>query len=288
MGLGASNPKTKPSTVAEHKQPAPAMTSLLNHFNKIGVVIALVVMTTFDATAQDDPNADARADMERGAQEQDKGVGAPTQLTPNMNIVPGGQVAPPETPVAPPQAQPQPQMRGPRADGARRPEIDDRNRAPRRDGINRHPREPRYNPPRRDDVDRNPRPPRYRPPPVIVRPYYPPPVYVPRYDPPPWVGPVPARVIWDPFPRELYDSLSYGVRTTHERAFIAALSNNIGITQTWRAGQLRGEIAVIDEGFYGSSFCRDVVQTIRTPWFRRTVDGRVCLRRGQAWRLVTY
>ncbi len=183
-----------------------------------------------------------------------------------------------------------------RPDDSRRPEIEDRSRSPRRDEINRHPREPRYDQPRRDDVERDRKRHHYRPPPVIIRPYFPPPVYLPPpvYAPPyyeaprPWVGPVPAAVIWDLFPRDLYDSLSYVVRTTHERVFVAALTSEIGVTQSWRSRQLRGEITVIDEGFYGSSFCRDVVQTIRTPWFKRTADGRVCLRRGQAWRLVTY
>lgn len=284
------------------------MTAPLTRLTAIGSVLAALALSSVSAWAQDDPNVDGRAEMERRVQEQSSG-GAPTQLTPNMGIMPGENVPLTPPPLAQPSAQappqPPPQMRGPRTDDARQPEIDDRRGSPRRDEINRHPREPRYDQPRRDDEDRQ-RPPRYRPPPVVIRPYYPPPVYLPppvivrpyyppppfyepRFDPPPpWVGPVPASVIWDLFPRELYDSLSYGVRNTHERAFIAALSSEIGVSQTWRAGQLRGEITVIDEGFYGSSFCRDVVQTIRTPWFQRTADGRVCLRRGQAWRLVAY
>jgi hypothetical protein len=264
------------------------------------LIIFVVTWAPLAALAQDDPNADARAQLEQRQQEQSATpVEQPQNLTPNMGIVPGGDFSPPThqptvpqpIPMPPPDRTPQNFGGG---DGGYR-----NNRGPRvREETYRNPDLNYRDRKRREDYDRHPRP-RYRPPPVIVRPYYPPPVIVrpyipppvyapPYYAPQPWVGPVPAAVVWNLFPPNLYEALSREGRLRHERAFIAALSSDILITQTWRSGNWRGEVTTIDENFYGSSLCRDVVQTIRGPWVERTVDGRVCLKRGQAWRLVSY
>ena len=104
-----------PAAKLSHARPATrniprAMPALVPYLSKISTVIALFAMTAFDAVAQDAPNADARADMERRVEEQNNGGrDPPPGLTPNMGIVPGENV--PLT--APPQDQAPPQTRGP-------------------------------------------------------------------------------------------------------------------------------------------------------------------------------
>jgi|GEM_PF-6065606 len=242
--------------------------------------LILGVLGAGPALAQDDPNDAARAELESRQSRS---------LSPNMGIepyVPGTQRYVPRT-----------------------QETNDSNHIERRrreEETFRNPRPPRYGRDRDDDRDRKRK---YRPPTVIVRPYYPPPIYVqppvivrpyipppvyarpyvpPRWSGPSWSGPVHADVVWSTFPTSLYDSLPWRARDEHERAFIAALNAGVGQTLRWREAGARGEITVIDELYVGSSFCRDVVQTIDTGWVSRTTDGRVCIRPGQAWRLVAY
>jgi surface antigen len=255
----------------------------------------LAMLGASSGAAQDDPNDAARAEMEL-RQQQNMGGGS-LGVTPNMGIVAVPTPAPtPERDIQ----QHAPEVRAPQSvDAFNDPNHDARRR---REETFRNPRPPRYD----DDHDHNPRPKKHRPPPVIVRPYYPPPIYVqpppvivrPYVPPPyyvqpyapplPWSGPVHADVVWGVFPADVYGSLHWRARDEHERAFIAALNAPVGETIRWREAGARGEITVIDERYFGSSFCRDVVQTIRLPWTTRTADGRVCIRPGQAWRLVAY
>ncbi len=265
----------------------------------IFAVLSVFSLAPLSAWSQDIPEAEMRAAMEQRIQEQNNAAPPPEPprgLAPNMGVVPGNNFTKPDPQPTLPGPIPQSpsqggaeQFRG----GRGRPAPQETFRNPDLNYRDRRPRD------HDDDHDHRPR---YRPPPVIVRPYYPPPVYIepprvyvpppvyaqPYIPPQPWSGPVPRAVIWDQFPSSLFDELPQGVRITHERAFIDALSSAVGFTQSWRVGQLRGEITVIDDGYYGSSFCRDVVQTIRAPWFTRTADGRVCLKQGKAWRLVSY
>ena len=300
------------------------MSTKTNLLARFGILAAALGVIPAGAFAQDDPNAAERAQME--TQQQGgrpggltpsmgivPGAGFPTNSGPanSPRMTPPVDPGPDPTSAAPEHNNDS--FRGGRGTGGgNRGGYDGGNRGGNRGGNgvdnNRGPRDEtfrnpdlnyRNRPPRWEEHDHNPRP-FYRPPPVIVRPYYQPPIIVRPYYAPPvfeqpyyapprqWGGPVPGNVVWDLFPGDVYTSLTINARLEHERAFVAALSSGVGQTQAWRWGNMRGDVTVIDESYFGSSYCRDVVQTIRTPWFGRTVDGRVCIRPGQAWRLVSY
>lgn len=248
-----------------------------------GVFVGLALLPAA-AAGQDDANAEARAAMELRQQQQEmqaQGGGA-APLTGTLGVVPGGTLDPP--PADDPALTDQGGRRigernphGPREEVYRNPDLDYRNRPPRRDD--------RWRPPRHVH-----RPPVYPPPVVIVRPppiYYPPPVYDP-WPPRHLAGPVPGVVVWSLFPPFVVDRLSPSARLSHERAFIAALSAPVGVTQSWRWNGVRGDVTVIGEYYDGIVWCRDFVQTIRAPGVARTVDGRACISPGQSWRLVAY
>jgi hypothetical protein len=288
-------------------------------FRMLPAIVGLMALPTV-ALAQAEPDAAAMAEHASRMQLEQQQIDPPAQapvdqmptaqppggLAPTIDIVPGGQTSPTTMPSPSPEAggngrgprggTDMSDRRGPRDDINRQPDPRYRDRAPRYDDDrDRHPRDRRYRPPSVIVRPYYPPPVIVTPPPVIVRPYNPPPVYVPpphyapRYVPPPvWAGTVPGSVVWSLFPDRVYDSLPGSARLIHERAYVAALSGPLGLTQSWRLGSGRGEVTVIDELYVGSSFCRDVVQTIRFPGFGRTVDGRVCLRPGQSWRLVAY
>lgn len=130
----------------------------------------------------------------------------------------------------------------------------------------------------------------YRPPVVIIRPYTPfydygiPPYDVYRR----WWGPVTGEVIWDPFDDDVYDALPARAREAHERAFSEALAEGDGGWERWRMGGASGEVRIVDSHFYGRAYCLDFVESIAGPGWRRTVDGRACIRPGRAWELVAY
>lgn len=306
---------------------------------RIGAVVATLggfqigLLPTF-VWAQDD--AAARAELEQRAQDQrnqeqpappvpnppmrlipeaPSSAAPPATLTPNMDIVPGGNVENPVAPESPPRSRRpgdsgendarDPDAREQNRDGQNNsgPDNGGLNKNSPRDEIYRHPnlnyRDKTRPPKRRPDY----RPPRPRPPTIVVRPYYydPPPVIVRPYvpprpprpfydDPPPpvWAGPLSEDVVWARFEESVYDALPWEAREQHERAFRLAISAPIGQPQSWNLGYVRGDITMIDALEFRNALCRDFVQTIRAPTWQRTVDGRVCLRPGQAWQLVAY
>lgn len=209
----------------------------------------------------------------------DNTIGNGLGLTPNMGIVPG-----PSNGGQPQQGgrgRGEPRVVDPRQDFLRHPDPNYRNRGPRVDDNDHDNDRDRDHDRRR----RRPEPPRYNwyiPPPVVVVPQY----YYNNL--PPWSGPITATVVWDLFSRDVYYSLPPNARWRHEQTFNDALSAPMGRTQSWRIGDVRGDVTVIDQGYYGRRFCRDFVQTIRTPTWRRTVDGRACIVRGDSWRLADY
>jgi hypothetical protein len=122
---------------------------------------------------------------------------------------------------------------------------------------------------------------------VIIQSYYtlPPSYYGLRSG---WIGPLYDEEVWLSFDPEVYDALPYAAREKHEQAFQYALYGPLGRTVSWRNGPVRGDITMMDEHYFGDEWCRDFVQTISTPTWRRTSDGRMCIGWGEPWRLVDY
>jgi hypothetical protein len=102
-----------------------------------------------------------------------------------------------------------------------------------------------------------------------------------------WRGPLYDEELWLTFEPSVYDALPETARQRHEQTFLFALYGPLGATETWTHGSVRGDITMLDEHYFGDEWCRDFVQSIRTPTWKRTTDGRMCIGWGEPWRFVS-